>query len=109
MFKFRVEKNATAWSKEKFSSLFKGITWNGQSSDGKRRINILITDVSDVKGFADVHNRKNQLKFLYDFDHIHLTWTATLDPPASEIITGKIEIEDFNCTSKLDSLEVITL
>ena len=62
--------------------------------------------MSDVKGFADVHNRKNQLKFLYDFDHIHLDWTATLDPHASELISGKIEVEEFNCTNKLDSLQV---
>ena len=62
--------------------------------------------MSDVKGFADVHNRKNQLKFLYDFDHIHLDWTATLDPHASELISGKIDVEEFNCTNKLDSLQV---
>lgn len=61
MFCFRVEKNATPWSKDRLNELFIGKTIEG----GPIRINLV--EFSKIEGEATANNRKSKLIFLFEW------------------------------------------
>lgn len=61
-FNFRVEKNATPWSKERLPELFIGRTIE------KGSIKVELTEFAKFEGEATANNRKAKLIFLYEWD-----------------------------------------
>lgn len=94
------EKNATPWSKERISALFKNFPIQ---SDSKVSCSILQTD--KIEGEATANNRKGKLIFFYEWNVV-LKWEGSLDE-GEPTYKGKVTIPNLSEENDLDDIDII--
>ncbi|XP_011179534.2 activator of 90 kDa heat shock protein ATPase homolog 1 [Zeugodacus cucurbitae] len=93
------EKNATPWSKDRLTQLFKGLKID---KDG---IECTVDNVDDCTGEATVNNRKGKLIFFYEWKLV-LKWTGKLLNNSKLEHKGKITIPNLSEENDLDDIEI---
>lgn len=93
------EKNATPWSKERITSLFKNV-----AIDHDSEIDCHVVEVEKIDGEATANNRKGKLIFFYEWNVV-LKWegSVTTDGP---LYKGKATIPNLSEENDLEEVEI---
>lgn len=94
------EKNATPWSKERISALFKQFPIKHDS-----KVNCSVIQADKVEGEATANNRKGKLIFFYEWNVV-LKWEGCLDE-GEEMYKGKVTIPNLSEENDLDDIDII--
>ncbi|EDW80345.1 uncharacterized protein Dwil_GK18713 [Drosophila willistoni] len=93
------EKNATPWSKERLSQLFKD--FKIEQND----IDCVVEAVDKCNGEATVNNRKGKLIFFYEWELV-LKWSGRLLKNSKLSHKGKLTIPNLSEENDLDDVEI---
>lgn len=93
------EKEATPWSKETITTLFKDMIIEDVKI-GK----VTIETVDQIKGEACINNRKAKLIYIYDFD-VELKWSGKVNGNEKSI-TGLISLPNFSDENEIEEIDV---
>ncbi|XP_014664143.1 PREDICTED: activator of 90 kDa heat shock protein ATPase homolog 1-like [Priapulus caudatus] len=85
---YRTEKNATAWSKDKITSLFTDMEIQDDA------YKVIIKSIDDITGEAFANNRKGKLIFFYEWE-IKLEWEGWLRK-TQKVCKGTITIPNLS-------------
>ncbi|KRX50429.1 Activator of 90 kDa heat shock protein ATPase -like protein 1 [Trichinella britovi] len=92
------ERNATPWSKRRFSELLENMKIDSE------RIECVIKSIATVEGEATANNRKGKLIFLFEWN-IVLNWTGKLKDGNNEI-EGTVEIPNLSDENSVDEISI---
>lgn len=93
------EKNATPWSKDRITTLFKDFPINHDSN-----VKCHVEKVDKIDGEATANNRKGKLIFFYEWNVV-LQWKGCLDEGESSF-SGKVTIPNLSEENDLDEVEI---
>lgn len=93
------EKNATPWSKERITSLFKNFQIKHDS-----KVNCSVVQVDKIDGEATANNRKGKLIFFYEWNVV-LKWEGSLDED-ERTYKGKVTIPNLSEENDLDDIDI---
>lgn len=93
------EKNATPWSKERITALFKDFPINDAS-----KVKCRIVQVEKVDGEATANNRKGKLIFFYEWNVV-LNWDGCL-ADGEPTYKGKVTIPNLSEENDLDDIDI---
>lgn len=93
------EKNATPWSKERITSLFKDYPIKHDS-----KVDCRVVSVEKVDGEATANNRKGKLIFFYEWNVV-LKWQGSLDE-GEPTYKGKATIPNLSEENDLDDIDI---
>lgn len=94
------ERDASAWSKDRFKALFDGFEIK------LSKANVKITEIEKCEGEASANNRKGKLIFFYEWKLV-LKWTGTLNGTQDEH-SGTVTIPNISEENEMDELDVST-
>ncbi|KRX98598.1 Activator of 90 kDa heat shock protein ATPase -like protein 1 [Trichinella pseudospiralis] len=92
------ERNATPWSKRRFSDLFENMKIDS------KRVECMIKSIGTMEGEATANNRKGKLIFLFEWN-IVLNWTGKLKDGDNEI-EGTVEIPNLSDENSIDEISI---
>lgn len=93
------EKNATPWSKERITTLFKDFLIKHDS-----KVNCRVISADKVDGEATANNRKGKLIFFYEWNVV-LKWQGSL-ADGEPMYKGKITIPNLSEENDLDDIDI---
>lgn len=93
------EKNATPWSKERITNLFKDFVIKHDS-----KVKCCVISADKVDGEATANNRKGKLIFFYEWNVV-LKWQGSLDD-GEPTYKGKITIPNLSEENDLDDIDI---
>lgn len=93
------EKNATAWSKEKLTSLLQGFEINSNGCC------VRIKNCEKLEGESFANNRKKKLIFFYEWN-IVLKWEGKLEGEEKFTTDGKVTIPNLSEENDIDEVEI---
>lgn len=94
------EKNATPWSKERITTLFKEFAISHDSN-----VKCRIMQADKVEGEATANNRKGKLIFFYEWN-VWLKWEGCLEE-GGPTFKGKVNIPNLSEENDLDDIDIV--